>query len=254
MSNNIDEVVSGGKIKSFAGALEFAFKKIASLDFLIIFRVTVLLMIIVLVVFSWNVASSQTAVEKIVEHMVTESDEEKDDMDIRDRVSPKIQKKLSSMVYKLNCDRAFVIELHNGKKSATNLPFKYWDMTYEEVNDDKSTSNISQYFSNILITHYKLPYYLVDKTYFIGTIEELEKIDRRYASNFEEYGGKYIAITILRSGGEEIGFLGIAYNNLEDVETKDKILNEIDNNALKIRDLLDLEAQKSIDRKKSKHE
>ena len=48
MSNNVDEIVSGGKIKSFAGALEFAFKKIASLDFLIIFRVTVLLMIIVL--------------------------------------------------------------------------------------------------------------------------------------------------------------------------------------------------------------
>ena len=50
MLNNVDEVVSGGKIKSFAGALEFAFKKIASLDFLIIFRVTVLLMIIVAII------------------------------------------------------------------------------------------------------------------------------------------------------------------------------------------------------------
>lgn len=163
------ENAAGKKVTSLTDGLKYAFKALSSIKLLTIFRVSLFLMMLVMLMFSANVALNQSAVEKIVDHIVSEANEEKEDMDIRDMVSPKIQKRLASMIYTLDCDRAFAIELHNGKKNATELPFKYFDMTYEEVNDNRHVGNVSQNFVNVMVTHYKLPYYLAENNYFFGT-------------------------------------------------------------------------------------
>ena len=233
-----------GKIDQWANGLSRAFKTIASIKVLTAFRVMIFLMLLVLVIFAANVAMNKSTVEKLVEKALVENQESKIDMDIREMVSPKIQRCLINMIYTLDCDRAFVIELHNGQKNATELPFKFFDMTYEEVNDERNVRYISQYFFNTMVTHYKFPYYLSKNGQFVGTADELYEVDSRFADNFVEHNGNYLAIVALRSGRDEIGFLGIAYNDSTNVQPRDAIIREIDNKAKVIRDLLDLGFQK----------
>lgn len=232
------------KITSFADAIEYAFKRISKIRMITIFRTTLFLMVLILLVFSVNVATNKTTVEKLVESLIEKEKEERKDMSIRDMVSPKIQRNLLNLVYTMNCDRAFIIELHNGKKNATELPFKYFDMTYEEVNDNKHSKHVSQYFVNTMVTHYKLPYYLTKNTIFVGTSEELAEIDPRFASNFEEHNGKYLGIIILRNNVEEIGFLGVAYDVKSEPLDRETIYKELVSQAKSFKDLLDLGFQR----------
>ena len=233
-------------ITNIADALKYAVGVISNISILTVFRVTLFLMVLCLVIFSANVALNKTAVERIVDHMVSEEQSEKAAMDIRDNVSPKIQGSLTRMLYKNNGDRAFVIELHNGKKNATALPFKYYDMTYEEVNEERHVKNVSQHFTNVMVTHYKLPYYLVDEKIFVGNADELEEIDPRWADNFREHGGNVVGITILRSSGEDVGFLGISYDVGTTVPPYTQIKSELEQYAKVIAPLLDLGMQRIV--------
>ena len=242
--NEKEKTQPEGMFARWAEGLEYAYRKVASIKLLTAFRVTLFLMVLVLVMFAANVAMNKDTVEKLVERALVENKESKIDMDIREMVSPKIQRCLINMIYTLDCDRAFVIELHNGQKNATDLPFKFFDMTYEEVNDERNVRYISQHFFNTMVTHYKLPYYLTKNGYFIGNASDIYEIDSRYADNFVEYGGVYTAMITLRSGKSDIGFLGISYDDSTKVKPRDVILKEVDIKAKVIRDLLDLDFQR----------
>ena len=233
-----------GTLARWAEGVKYAFKTLSTIKLITAFRVTLFLMVLVLVIFAANVATNKDTVEKLVEQALAENKESKLDMNIREMVSPKVQRCLINMIYTLDCDRAFVIELHNGQKNATELPFKFFDMTYEEVNDDRNIRYISQNFFNVMVSHYKLPYYLTKHNYFIGDASELYDIDNRFADNFVEYNGKFIAISMLRSGRDEIGFIGVSYDDSTHVKPREVIMEELDNKAKVVRDLLDLGFQK----------
>lgn len=240
---NIDDK----KITSFGSALNVLFNKIADIKAIVIAKVTLVFIIIIVIILGINISLNKTASEKLVGHLIELKPKyEKEDLSIRDMVSPKIQKRLTSMVYTLNCDRAFVIELHNGKKNATELPFKYFDMTYEEVNENKHIKHVSQHYVDVMTTHYKLPYYLAAETYFSGHVSDLEKIDKRFAANFEGQKGAYMAMMVLRVDGDEIGFIGIAYESEEHVADANKIRKTLEAESKIIRDLLDLGTQKNL--------
>ena len=239
---NIDDK----KITSVGSALNYFFNKVAEIKLAVVAKVTLVFVIIILVILGVNIAINRSATEKLITHIVqVKPADEKEDLSIRDMVSPKIQKRLNVLVYRLDCDRAFVIELHNGKKNATDLPFKYFDMTYEEVNEVRHVKHVSQHFIDVMTTHYKLPFYLAANTHFFGYVPELEKIDKRFAANFEEHKGAYLAMTTLRVDGEEIGFLGAAYENEGCTIDKNKVAAILDEEAKAIRDLLDLSTQKA---------
>ena len=221
-------------------AVKSAFDEIGSIRATTAFRVVSLALLVVMVVGLYNIASNKSAVEKILEKALIEAKNEEAELTIRDIVSPKIQKRLQKMVLTLDADRCFAIELHNGKKNATELPFKYFDMTYEEVNEDRHVQYVSQNFMEVLVSHYKLPFYLSKHNVFIGTVQELEEIDRRFAWNFSEQNGAYIGLMMLRSGGKEVGFLGVAYNEGSKVPDKELINNIMLEESRLITEFLDL--------------
>lgn len=245
---NIDDK----KITSIGDALTNTltrfFNKISELKLIVIAKVTLVFVIIILGILGINIAINRNANEKLIGYImeVKKGADEKEDLTIRDMVSPKIQKRLNALVYTLDCDRAFVIELHNGKKNATELPFKYFDMTYEEVNDNRHIKHVSDHYVNVMTTHYKIPYYLAENTYFYGHVEDLEKIDKRFAANFEEQKGAYIAMMALRVDGEEIGFIGIVYENGTVIGDIDNIKKHLGTESRVIRDLLDLGTQRGV--------
>ena len=167
------------------------------------------------------------------------------DEDIRDYiVTPKIQHELEVLVYSLNADRAFIFELHNGKKNTSGLPFRFADMTYEVANDDKHVDKVALNFQDIPLTLYKYPHYLQKKKLMIGTVEEIETIDADFASHIREIGGKYLGMIYLNSNGVPIAFLCISFHNLNDVPKKDVIELKLREYGKMIVSLLDLQEHK----------
>lgn len=231
------------KITSFADGVNYAVNLFSSIKILTLIRAVLLILVIIGLIFTINIAMNQEAVEKIVTHAIER--DEKDDLSIRAQVSPKISRDLVDLIYSLDCDRAFIIELHNGKKNSAELPFEYFDITYEEVNENRHVKHISQYFTDVLVSHYKFPFYLTERTLFMGNAEELKKIDRRFGDNFEEHDGKYLAMITLRSTENDVGFLGVAYNYDNKVKSKEIIKHNLSEKAKIIRELLDLSVQKN---------
>lgn len=221
------------------------FKKLGTFKFKSIFRATVVCSILIIFGFLTRIVLSQELTNNLINHWINGHTNEIERLTIRENVSPKIQKNLIELATILDADRAVIIEGHNGKENMANMPFKYWDMTYEETSIIHRSVNVSSAYSNVMTTHYKLPYYLSSNKFFIGNTEELRKIDNRFANNMEDGGSYYIGIIAIRSNGINIGFLAVAYDVHSDskVPSKELILKKLEEREKVIAPLLDLTIQ-----------
>lgn len=155
-------------------------------------------------------------------------------------VTPKIQNDLKLLTYTLNADRAFLFELHNGKKNTCGLPFRFADMSYEETNEEKKVDRVAMQFQDIPLTLYKYPHYLQRQKMMIGTIDEIDKVDHEFANHIKSVGGVYLGMIYLSSGGTPLGFLCVSYHKYEDVPDPaliEKKLNEHDKTLTQLLDL-----------------
>ena len=193
--------------------------------------------------FAYNIANDKEAMHEAAMKMARSEKEE----NIREVVvTPKIQHELSVLVYTLNADRAFIFELHNGKKNTSGLPFKYADMTYEETNEDRKVDKVAIQFQDIPLTLYKYPHYLQTKKMIIGTTDEISGVDEDYANHIRAIGGKYLGMIYMSSGGTPIGFLCVSYHNLEDVPNKNALELKLKEYGKMFTQLLDLRVQMEL--------
>lgn len=166
----------------------------------------------------------------------------KKEENIRDFVvTPKIQHDLRLLTYTLNADRAFLFELHNGKKNTCGLPFRFADMSYEEVNEEKKVDRIAMQFQDIPLTLYKYPHYLQRQKMIIGTIDEIDKIDHEFANHIKSVGGVYLGMIYISSGGTPLGFLCVSYHKYEDVPDPSLIEKKLTEHDKTLTQLLDLD-------------
>ena len=156
-------------------------------------------------------------------------------------VTPKIQHDLQLLTYTLNADRAFLFELHNGKKNTSGLPFRFADMSYEEVNEEKKVDRIAMQFQDIPLTLYKYPHYLQRQKMMIGTIDEIDKIDHEFANHIKSVGGVYLGMIYISSGGTPLGFLCVSYHRYEDVPEASLIEKKLTEHDKTLTQLLDLD-------------
>ena len=164
-------------------------------------------------------------------------------MEIRqDITTPAIQKELRLLCYTLNADRVFIFEMHNGKKNSSGLPFRYADMSYEEVNDAKHIDRVAMKYQNVPLTLYKFPHYVAEHGYLFGTIEDVSKVDVGFADEIKDSGGKYLSVIYITSNGIPLGFLGVAFHDKP--EFKDEYIKGIiESHSRVITPLLDLRMQ-----------
>ena len=154
-------------------------------------------------------------------------------------VTPKIQHDLEILVYSLNADRAFIFELHNGKKNTSGLPFRFADMTYEVINEERNVDKVAMEFQNIPLTLYKYPHYLQKQKMMIGTLDEIEMVDEDFAQHIREIGGKYLGMIYLSSGGMPIAFLCVSYHG-NTFPSREEISRKLTEHGNMITHLLDL--------------
>lgn len=156
-------------------------------------------------------------------------------------VTPKIQNDLKLLTYTLNADRAFLFELHNGKRNTSGLPFRFADMSYEEVNEEKKVDRIAMQFQDIPLTLYKYPHYLQKQKMIIGTIDEIDKIDHEFANHIKSVGGVYLGMIYISSNGTPLGFLCVSYHKYEDVPDQALIEKKLTEHDKTLTQLLDLD-------------
>ena len=146
------------------------------------------------------------------------------------------------LCYTLSADRVFIFEMHNGKRNSSGLPFRYADMSYEEVNDNKHINRVGIQFQNVPLTLYKFPHYIAEHSYMLGDIEEIARIDKGFAEEIAEIGGEYLAVVYITTNGTPLGFLGVAFHEKPTFQ-EEYIKGIIESHARVITPLLDLRQQ-----------
>ena len=194
--------------------------------------------------FAYNAINNEQFMYALAQNMESNNTEnEETNLRIRtDKVTPQIQKKLESLCYTINADRVFIFELHNGKINASGLPFRYADMSYEEVNEEKNVERCAMQFQDIPLTLYKYPHYLAEHGYVYGSISDIAQIDNGFAKHIERIGGLYLGMIYLTSRGLPLGFLCVSFHS-EPVVSKDVIKTKLEQYGKVITPLLDLDVQ-----------
>lgn len=193
--------------------------------------------------FVYKVTNDDDAMHKAALRLATAEKEE----NMRDFViTPKIQKNLDAILYTLNADRAYLLEMHNGKKNTTGLPFRYMDLSYETTNLESKASKIGMHYQNMPTTLYRFPYYLQEHKYYIGNIEDFEHIDADLGKQMEGNHARYVALIALNSDGTPLGFLGISWCDVNNVPDKLLIQSKLVCYERIFSQLLDLRIQSKI--------
>lgn len=194
-----------------------------------VYTVIVIFIITLLVAFvGYKIASNDTVLLQVtntldINKVKIEKEAIRDDI-----VTPRIQEALTRIVYATNVDRICIFEFHNGKENASGLPFRYADMSYEEIGDATSIDKVGINCQNIPLNLFKFPYYLQQNKIFIGTKEELHKIDKDFANGVMDNGGKYIGAIYLSSHGVSLGFIWMSFHSMENVPPKEELQKKLE--------------------------
>lgn len=158
-------------------------------------------------------------------------------MNIRQEAKPKIDNILEYTLSKTDCDRVFVIEMHNGTNNTAGLPFVYGEMTYETVRE--GVTHIDEDYTSLNLSRFSFPLFVNRHHYWIGTIEELRRVDPKIAQRLASNDVTYLALIDIHGVKNELGFFGITYCNGRQPKSREEIITVLMEESQKLSTLLD---------------
>lgn len=173
---------------------------------------------------------TKVSVERATMESIEANDKQKEEahqrnIENRKTIQPQIYTTLSSIMDVTKADRVFIVELHNGSNNLNGVPFLHGSVTYEKSKEGLDA--IDEEFQNLTLSRYDMASYLHKNYSFVGSINEMNAIDKKLASKLSLSGVKYIAITTLHNGTNEWGWFGVLYNREDNVLSKVEIMNEL---------------------------
>ena len=179
----------------------------------------------------------------IVDEAITKSNIEKVEahnkaLAVRQENGPKINELLNDALVRLDADRVFVMELHNGTNNTAGLPFLYGAMTYETVRP--GVTHIDEDYANLNLSRFQFPYYLEKQHLWFGSTEELKAIDEKFAFRLISNDAAYLAIVQIHGVYNELGYFGISYCNGRQPKSKEEIIGVAMEISQKCSSLLDV--------------
>ena len=157
----------------------------------------------------------------------------------RVEIDPQVREQLLRCINSTQSNRAFVLEMHNGVSNPSGLPFRYCEMTYEEITS--KSEYMSDQFDRVNMSNYPIFTYLNEKDLFIGTIDELSEIDLKMANRFKANKINYIALKLINGHNKPLAIMGVDFS-CEGKKTENEKFQIISNMSLfgdKISSLLD---------------
>ena len=111
-------------------------------------------------------------------------------------------------------NRAYIFEFHNGSNSVAGLPFYWGDMTYESTDND--ITGIRDNWNSVSLTRYNFIIRFFREGYFIGSIQDIERIDTKFALKLSEDDITYLAmLPILDDSGRIIGAVAMSSDSTD---------------------------------------
>lgn len=175
--------------------------------------------------------------ETLREESVEKQEEHDNALERRKEIRPEIYNILYSLLNKLNADRVFIIEMHNGTNSVSGLPFLYGEMTYDVVAE--GIHHVDNEYINFSLSRFQFATYLETHHIWQGTTEELSKIDEKLAHKLYSNDASYGAFSQIMGVKSELGFLGVTYCNNKPPKTQQQIANALMLASQKLSTLLD---------------
>ena len=174
------------------------------------------------------------AVEKVRLHDIA--------LEKRQYIKPQVDSLLQATLYDLNADRIFIIEMHNGTNNVSGLPFLYGEMTYENVSE--GIAHVEDDYTNVNLSRFSFPTHLEKEHIWIGSVEELSKVDNKLAQRLISNDVTYLAIAHIHGIKNELGFFGVTYCN--GLKPKDvyRSIGYVNLSAQKLSSLLDMKQVK----------
>lgn len=158
-------------------------------------------------------------------------------LDKRRKIKPQVDKILFETLNSLDADRVFIIEMHNGTNNVSGLPFLYGEMTYEDVGE--GIEHIDEDYINLALSRFNFPTYMEKEHLWIGTIEELSKIDDKLSKRLVSNDVTYIALCHIHGLNNELGYFGVTYCNNKQPKARSEIVSRMLNNTQRLSTLLD---------------
>ncbi len=142
--------------------------------------------------------------------------EHNEQMEQRRSIRPYVMDILRMTINETGCERAFVIELHNGSNNTAGLPFIHASMTYEAVS--RGIEPIDEDYQNISLTRFVFSEYLHEHDLWYGPIDEFVTLDPKMGGRLKHNGATYLVITTIRSEKCEIGYFGFIYYEEKNID------------------------------------
>jgi hypothetical protein len=150
--------------------------------------------------------------------------------EIRKHINPIINELLDNSIRDIGCDRAFIMEGHNGKANGGGLGFYYVDMTYERCRKTSLDQSIYWQYKDMPTSIFPFFNYLDKSRYFYGDLNSLSQIDSKLAQMINVNGTNFLVTVEIpgkNSVNQFIGVLGYSFEvspNLTQEQIKDYML------------------------------
>lgn len=199
----------------------------------------------------YNVNNFNTFIEKVINKSIDnavqteliaygekQKEEHDEAMEYRKIANEQIPKIIDDIMIRTNCDRVFIMEVHNGTKSISGLPFTYGNVTYEK--DNTNIMAIADDYNNIVLSRFPFLLYIEENKTWSGTMDELMQLDKNLAMRLKSNNANYLFLVRLQGKSEMLGYLGITYCN--HIPSDNQFINqELLIDAQSIVSLLDVE-------------
>ena len=210
------------------------------------FKSVCAVLLITICVMLWqfvNALNYDKIAEKVVQEMVERQslvkEEHTEGSILRLENNPKIANVLTKALYELGADRISILEMHNGKENPSDLPFVYCDMTYEETKD--KVPYVSDEYDQMNMGKYHFFNYMMEERIFVGKVDEIWDIDKKFASKIQTNDTQYLAMVVIKNE-VEIGFLAVSFLTLPNID-KHKLEVKLTDLAQELGYLLDMTPQ-----------
>lgn len=207
--------------------------------------------LIILFAFTMNIAfNPKETIKTIIEWIhVIEKEKHTISEEIRRHVNPVINELLDNSIRDIGCDRAFIMEGHNGKANGNGLGFYYVDMTYERCRKTSLDQAVYWQYKDMPTSIFPFFNYLNKRRYFYGGSDELSQIDSKLAQMININGTHFLVAVEIpgkNSANQFMGILGYSFENSPKL-TQEQIKDYMLEVRRRVQILLSLTSLKEVD-------
>lgn len=130
-------------------------------------------------------------------------------MENRSDNSTRINLLMDKAMYRMECSRIIVLELHNGTTSSIGLPFEKCSATYEVVGEE--VVPVSEQYQEVNLSLYPLTAYLKANGYWHGRTEDLRTIDKSLSYRMLSNGAEEVAGCLIEGIEKPLALMFVTY-------------------------------------------